>query len=119
MLTIFTKEFIDDNEENKARIYAESRVGILEPIPLFGGENQYYIVPGLEWDGKVRIAPNQLVDDNGNFEDMVDYKSRLKPISIQGFYDLSTEKIDAIELSHYQLRLLLQAPEFMPSNDVI
>jgi hypothetical protein len=104
--TIITKAFIDDNEDNRAYVYANADVGILEPVRLDGSENQYYIVKGLAYPDAY-IAPS--IEEE---ETIPDYITRLRPLTLQAFADLAMSNIPALQLTNAQLKLLTAQPEF-------
>ena len=132
MLSIFTQQKLDSDEELKAKVYAESKVGNLVPVNLMGDTNGYYVISGYEHDNNVLIAPSRettessetievdVIDGDPVYETVTrsvteseeDYIARLKPISLQGFTDLAMGKIEAIVLTNEQLKLLMSQPEF-------
>ena len=101
MLSIFTKSFIDDNEENRSKIYTDSKVGSLVPVSLMGEVNGYYIVKGLTWETNALTAPEMNEE-----ETQEDYAIRVRDITLQGFVDLQAGNIEAIILSNELLTLL-------------
>lgn len=110
MLSIFKQSTLDDNEEIKAKVFSQSKVGHLVPVTLLGSENGYYIITGYEHESGL-TAPKKLED-----EAEIEYIARLKPISLQGFADLQAETLEAINLTNEQLLLLLKQPEFKQSE---
>jgi len=132
MLSIFKKEILDSNEKLKEKIYAESQVGNLVPVNLMGDTNGYYVISGYEHKNNVLIAPVvnttevsetievETIDGSPVYETVTriitesesEYITRLKPVSLQGFYDLATGAIEAIVLTNEQLKLLMKQPEF-------
>ena len=112
MLSIFTKSFIDADEENRTKIYTNSKVGSLVPVSLMGEVNGYYIVKGLVWGTNVLIAPEMNED-----ETQTEYAVRVRNTTLQGFVDLQAGVIDAIVLSNQQLTLLKMQPEFDITNN--
>lgn len=108
MLSIFTTEFIDDNEENKARVYDESKVGNLVPIEISDGIDSFYIITGLEHKGtsyKIDKKKDDELDNNYDKRIMINAKKNLK--------DVKNKTKNALVLSNKELKQLLKEPEFI------